>query len=828
MRELSRVVLVVGLLWPASTWAQDGSEGIDESYDEAPELDEAPAPPDEGAQGAGAAELDGRFDRLMKRNDYAPAQAQANVDVSVTTLALEGVAGAPAVAPEVVVPLPEWTRTRAALEALRLSRARPPGPAVVLGAAEYRGEVVDGALALTLRLGVTLGAPGRYKTVPLVGDDVVLVSATRDGRPLPVTVMDGYQVWTTRDVGEAQLEIQVLVPARGPRGSIEFELGTARTPVTRFACRFATAGLEPRIAGAVAQVVRSTPGGTELEATLPPTTRVRLVGFKDLGATESRDTKVYAETSTLLSITPSRADVFVVVRYLILYGGTKAFAVSLPAGATVVAADGEGAFRWVVEPGEGGRSVLRGETAFPIRGAYELSLRLSLPLDGERLTLDAPIPRALGVEREHGWLAIEVPGRLRLEDKAHHDVAAIDVRQLPPEVVSSAVTPILRAYRYHAPTARVELELTRLPEKEPASAAIDRMRAHTVVSVEGQALTELKITLKNRLRPALLLTLPPGTVVRSTLLDGQPVKPSKNAEGQIMLPLVRSAGGERPQPFTLQVVLESSVGPLGWLGAPSLALPAVDLPVSSLAWSVRVPGRNVYSRLAGEVAAEHFAGEGRWHRPVMRTGRAGPVDDDAETTDGDEAGPQGAASGAMPVRMVLPEDGVRLEYARYWLPEGRPVTTSFTYVRRALLGPLTAAGVIALGGLVMVGLGLARARGQLPAPALRGRAAAIGGGALGVAAALGWASGLGVVVAGVVLGVGARAVHSGHATEARAAIEAWWRALPERWQARPRSSAPRTFLRVVARLALAGAIGVMGLTLVGLTFAMLELLSRPL
>lgn len=827
MLERSRGLLVLALLLPWAAQAQDGHEGnadVDMGYEDAPEPDEEAAQVDEAAPAAGA-ELDGRFDRLMKRNEYAPAQAQANVDVSVTTLALEGVAGGPAVSPEVVVPLPEWTRTRAALEALRVSRARPPGPAVVLGAAEYRGEVVDGALALTLRLGVTLGAPGRYKTVPLVGDDVVLVSATRDGRPLPVTVMDGYQVWTTRDVGEAQLEIQVLVPARGPRGSIEFELGTARTPVTRFSCRFATAGLEPRIDGAVAQVVRSAAGGTELEATLPPTTRVRLVGFKDLGATESRDTKVYAETSTLLSITPSRADVFVVLRYLILYGGTKTFAVALPAGATVVAADGEGAFRWVVEPGEGGRSVLRGETAFPIRGAYELSLRLSLPLDGERLSLDAPIPRAVGVEREHGWLAIEVPGRLRLEDKAQQDVAPIDVRQLPPEVVSSAVTPILRAYRYHAPTARVALELTRLPEKEPASAAIDRMRAQTVVSVEGQALTELKITLKNRLRPALLLTLPPGTVVRSTLLDGQPVKPSKNAEGQIMLPLVRSAGGERPQPFTLQVVLESSVGALGWLGAPTLALPAVDLPVSSLAWSVRVPGRNVYSRLAGEVAAEHFAGEGRWHRPVMRTGRAGPVE---EGEDGDEAPQHGSASGAMPVRMVLPEDGVRLEYARYWLPEGRPVTTSFTFVRRALLGPLTAAGVVALGAVVLLGLGLGLERARLPGSAGRARAAALATAGLGITALLAWASGLATITAGVLLGAGAYAVQTGGPRRARMAIDAWWRTLPERWQARPRPEQPRTFFRVVGRLTLAGAIGLMGLTLVGLTFAVLDLLSRPL
>lgn len=825
MREWVRLsALACAVMVPALALAQYGEQGYDESESDGAESDGAEsdeaADADEGAQVAPAQTTDAEFDRLMMRNAYAPPAAHAETGTGL----LPAAEVAP-IAPEVVVPLDEWTRTRARLDAVRAEQARTPGPAVVLGAAEYRGEARDGALALTLKLGVTLGAPGRYKTVPLVGDDVVLVSASREGKPVPVTLIDGYHVWTTREVGEVELTVQLLVPARGPRGSIEFELGIARTPVTRFACRFPGGGLEPRIDGAVAQAVRTVGGATELDATLPPTTRVRLVGFKDLGAAEARDTKVYAETSTLLSIAQGRADVFAVIRYTILYGGTKSFAVALPAGTTVVAADGEGAFRWVVEKAEDGGGVLRGETAFPIRGAYEISLRLSRELKGSPITFDAPLPRALGVEREHGWLAVEVPGRLRLEDKAKSDVAAIDVRQLPPEMVSSAVTPILRAYRFHAPTARVELEVSRLPEKEPASAAIDRMRAKTVVSVEGKALTELKITLKNRLRPALLLTLPPHTEVRSTLLDGEPVKPSKNEQGQIMLPLRRSAGGERPEPFTLQIVLESDVGALGWLGAPSLALPAVDLPVSSLAWSVRVPGRNLYSRLVGEVAAETLAGEGRWHRPVTRTGRVSDVTGalDAETATDEDANSGGGGSGAMPVRMTLPEDGVRLEYGRYWLPEDRPVTVSFTYLRRALLGPIGALGVILLAALVVLGIERRRALGPTAAPVL-----AILAAALLVAGGLLQVFGAGLVVLAVLGGVVAHGIRSGRAAELRATAGTWWATLPERWRARERPAIAPRWWQVLGRLAIAGALGVALLVTSGLVFAVIDLLSRPL
>ncbi len=821
MRERVITILLAALVAPQLAVAQGGEDYDEGGYEgEEAAADEAV----EESAPAQASDLDGRFDRLMERNAYAPAVSTGNV-VALQEVTIEG--AGPQIAPEVVVPLPAWTAARARLDALRAARARPPGPAVVLGAAEYRAEARSGALAVTMKLGVTLGAPGRYKTVPLVGSDVVLVAASKDGKPLPVTLIDGYHVWTTREVGEAQLEVQLLVPARGPRGSIEFELGIARTPVTRFSCRFPGGGLEPRIDGAVAQSVKAVGGATELEATLPPTTRVRLVGFKDLGAAEARDTKVYAETSTLLSIAQGRAEVFSVVRYTILYGGTKTFAVALPAGTTVVAADGEGAFRWVVEKAEDGASVLRGETAFPIRGAYEISLRLSRELKGSPILLDAPIPRAIGVEREHGWLAVEVPGRLRLEDKARHDVAPIDVRQLPPEMVSSAVTPILRAYRFHAPTARVELEVSRLPEKEPASAAIARMRAKTVVSVEGKALTELKITLKNRLRPALLLTLPPHTEVRSTLLDGEPVKPSRNEAGQIMLPLRRSAGGERPEPFTLQITLESEVGALGWLGAPELALPAVDLPVSSLAWSVRVPGRNLYSRLVGEVAAESLAGEGRWHRPVTRTGRASDSGA-AEAHDEEDAsgGGHGSESGAMPVRMTLPEEGVKLEYGRYWLPEGRPVTVSFTFVRRALIGPLALAGVALLAWVVAVSLGAAGALGA-GGTAARSSRAGLAIAAVALAIALVKASGAGLVVAALLLGVGASLVRSGRAASLRARAAAWWTTLPERWRARERPVVAPSAWQILRRLVVAGALGLTLLMTTGLVAAVVDLLSRP-
>ncbi|MCA9527675.1 MAG: hypothetical protein KC549_15410, partial [Myxococcales bacterium] len=107
----------------------------------------------------------------------------------------------------VELPLDRVVASRAALAAQAEARAKRLGPAVVLGEAHYRGEAIPGALSLTATLQVTLGRPEAWKTVPLVGEDVVLVAARVEGRPVPVTRRAGYHVWLTRQTGTVTVEL---------------------------------------------------------------------------------------------------------------------------------------------------------------------------------------------------------------------------------------------------------------------------------------------------------------------------------------------------------------------------------------------------------------------------------------------------------------------------------------------------------------------------------------------------------------------------------------------------------------------------------------------
>jgi len=438
--------------------------------------------------------------------------------------------------------------------------------------------------------------------------------------------------------------------------------------------------LEPRLHAAVQSESTTLGSTTRVEATLRPTTRINVVGFRDLGDAEERKAKVYSESLNLLSLGESGLDVFSVIRYNILYAGTKDFLLRIPKGMTVVSADGKGAFRYVIEENAEG-TLLRGETAFPIRNTYEISVRLHREIDrnGEGFGLVRPTP--VGVERAHGWLAVEVTGKLKLEAKEVEEATPVDIRQLPPEMINSAVSPILAAFRYHNPKASVQMVATRLPEKEPASASVDSVKAFSVVSPTGAVLTEMRIRLRNRLRPHLNLTLPEGFAVRSTLLDGNPIKPSQGDDATLRLPLKRSAGSGRLEPFELQVVLENDIGALGWLGSKGLALPALDLPVSSFVWNLYLPAHNSYHDVEGDIREQLYTGTGHWQQPVLQDLSEGNLAN-APLAFGPAPGQTSSAdSGAMPVRIRLPKTGQRVRHSRYWLPQAQPAELSFYYVR---------------------------------------------------------------------------------------------------------------------------------------------------
>ena len=578
---------------------------------------------------------------------------------------------------QVTVPIEVWQRARGAV-----ATAPAAAPPSRVGAADWRGVADPETLTLQLvgTLQIDLGQGPGWRSVPLLGQDSVLVGVTVDGRPEPVGVADGHHTWRTDRRGRAVVQVRALVPAGGQGGALQYDVVVPSTASTHLQLDLPRPNLDPAVEGAIRTEVISTDGRTRLVADLVPTTRIKVLGLRDLGEASSREAKLYAEGVHLLSVDEHRLELFTVLHYSILYAGVRRFEAFLPEGLRVVSAGGEGAFRYTLTETEGG-TLLQGQTTYPIHNRYEISLRLQRELPSDTFTVDLPHP--LGVERAHGWVGVEVPGRVQLDTVDAQGLLGIDPLQLPDEVREASVSPILAAFRATGDRGRVRLAARPLPEVEVDADTIDRVWARTLVSANGRVATEIQFSLRNRLRHGLTLTLPSGTRIVRAQRDGQPIVPSRGDDERIVLPLRRTTEGKG---LVVQVVLASQIDLPGWIGSAALALPEVDLPISELAWEVHWPEGMRFSELRGEVRSQQRSGSGHW------------------------LGVEGQTGGTVSAALAPPEAGSMAIYQRYWIPAGEGIGVSATHIAR---------GLRALGTLAILGLGLVGIVAGLWRPAAR-------------------------------------------------------------------------------------------------------------
>ena len=642
-------------------------------------------------------------------------------------------------AQEVTMPLSEWQGLRERERQLR-ERAESSGESeVVVGVTRYRGRIDAAGLHLTMVMRVELGANDHYKEVSVIGDRVVVVAARTATGPIALIDDGRYWTWVTRQRGVAELTVELVVPASGPRGSAEYLFEVVESPVTDLSCTFADRDLSPRVDGAVSNVVRQTPSGGELTAIIGPTTSIHLVGFRELAQAPTAAAKLYADTQSLMSLADESVELFTVVNLTILYAPQKRFRIALPAGYELVSADGEGAFQYTVETVDGTR-VITGETSYGIRQSYEISLRLKRPLAAGESSVPLAIPRMLDVERDSGFVAIEVPGKLAITAVTPEGAARftpLDVRELPATLIESSVTPIVRAFQYNDAGSRAAIAIARYPTKPVEGDGIDALVVHTVATEDGSRLTELSVKLRNAHRQYLTVGVPSAATVRSATVEGEPVKPSRDAQGKLLLPLVRSRQeGEGLRPINVQLVYQEQSGAFAIVGRAHLDLPSIELPIASLQWTVDVPQRYAVSRLRGPVAQQSYAGTAQWQSPhgeeVYRDDNANNDDDQLEDVLAQEVqphrfgralggirgagGPRGLAmpvqaqassastdgnSGGVAVRVQVPHAGHELGYRRYWIDAQDPVWVELTYLRRAWLRGLEMLALLAIAGAAM-------------------------------------------------------------------------------------------------------------------------------
>ncbi|MEO6336986.1 MAG: type II secretion system protein [Verrucomicrobiota bacterium] len=324
------------------------------------------------------------------------------------------------------------------------------------------------------------------------------------------------------------------------------------------------------------------------------------VGWKLSVTTESVEAWVRAEVFNAFTFTETLVNARALVKFDIANAPVKEFRVRVPMGAKNVEITGVNIRRRDQQTNE-----WRVELQNKVRGDYVLTVTWEWLKDSRTNLFELTGVEALGVERESGSLVVVSRPPLQVTEKSAGELLnKIDVVELPAWTGRAPESTVF-AYRYVRPGYRLFVEARRYAEAEVLQALVDSARFTTVVSDDGQTMTEASLSVRNNGRQHLEIELPKGSTVWSAFVAGEPVRPSKRGD-RLLLPLERTSASDAPITVELTYVGENKFPRRN--GNVALASPKFDVPLKNARWDVFLPSDYEYTDFKGSMTRTADAG----------------------------------------------------------------------------------------------------------------------------------------------------------------------------------------------------------------------------
>jgi hypothetical protein len=567
------------------------------------------------------AQTGGKFSCVSNLNNSSPRLRASAVSslvllilLTMSLLAVPAIAQAPSTQPQdphssgwVVISVDDYQALRAHAFPAEHDPEPPPVDAT-LTRVDYdlniAGELATGRASLTIDV-----LKDGWVRVP-IPSGLLVREARLDGKLVSLVSgglgKNGSQLSAVlAHAGRAVLLLDVALPVNASAGEERISLPSTSSGVTRASVQLPRQGVDVKLSGGL--LAEKTESGTDSKwlayahgnepltftwhrkiedhhITLPLRQRGSLTQLTSLGEDA---TSLYAE-----------------VGIEVTQGAAHEVRIQLPENITINQVSGAMVADWEVKAGElvvtflepieqSARFVITGETKTPRDGHIQISLL-----------------RLLNTERDTGGVAVEVLGAGEIKDLKTQGLENADATELG-EYVSSRQSPSMVAFRFRTSDARGNRELAvdvaRYAQQAVLMANVEEARYRVLLSKEGKMLVQAQYAIRNNSRNFLKITLPAGAAIWSASLAGQPVRPGQAPDGSLLLPLEKTRAGEEAPAFILEIFY--LVRETAWndKGKATLALPALDLPVSRTGLLLYHPPLFKLANEPGAFRAETYA-----------------------------------------------------------------------------------------------------------------------------------------------------------------------------------------------------------------------------
>jgi hypothetical protein len=507
----------------------------------------------------------------------------------------------------VVISVPEYKALRSRAYPAALSENPTPPVDATLTRVDYDLEVNSELATGKANLTVDVLKDG-WARVP-IPPGLLVRQARLDGKPLALVPaaakgQDGQLMALLSQTGRSMLQLDIALPINAATGTESITLPATGSGVTHASLHLPRQGVEVHVAGGLL-----TERGDDGAAT-----KWVAYGHGDEALTFSWRRRIEDHRSTqplrmrgslteLVSLGEDATMLSTEVSVHVTQGITQEVRLTLPENVTINQVSGAAVADWEMKPGElvvGFLEPVEKATSFVITGETQL------PRDG---AIAIPMLRLINAERETGGIAVEVLGAGEIKGLHSQGLEDADASDLG-EMVASRQSQSMAAFRFRAGDSvkrTLSVNVARYTQQAVLLANVEEARYRVMITGDGKMLVQARYAVRNNQRNFIKITLPPGAVAWSAALEGKPIRPGQASDGSLLLPLERGRGGDEAPEFAVEMVYFDRAPKWADKGSATLALPALDLPISRTGLQVYYPPRYRVNAETGTFRSEPFA-----------------------------------------------------------------------------------------------------------------------------------------------------------------------------------------------------------------------------
>jgi len=507
------------------------------------------------------------------------------------------------------------------LKSMEPPKADPALGDFLLTSAYYHAKVEREATEVSATFNIeVLPRHGRkdFLLVPLLKKEMALKTVTLDGKDALLTEKKGYHAVVVAQEGSHKATALFTIATDLKRGPQSISFPVPNTPIIRLTLEIPLPSIQPEIPSATSIKRIERGSSTIIEAVLSPTENVRVAWSRIIPEAEKGPPKIYADLWQLLSIEDDAIRVHATASINVLQNTIARVTLRVPDRYQILDVMGQVVGDWKEKEVKGAK-LLEVSLKTPKQGKFDFLIKAEKIFEDQTVVIDFngfALPSSI---REKGFIVVEMKGSAEAKVTEAEGLDRASFSELPPQLASTSVKPLIFAYKYLRHPYRMVLDITKHKELPVISTVVDSASGITLFTEDGKLVHRLTYTVRNTWKQFMEVTLPEDAELWGTYVDGKSVKPSKNEKEKILIPLNRSQSSEGGlAPFDVELIYFQKAKGFWWFGIKKSSFAIPDLMMSRVIWSIYLPFDYSFVHFGGTMEKEKIA---RGISPLLGLGK---------------------------------------------------------------------------------------------------------------------------------------------------------------------------------------------------------------